>query len=74
MNKMGRVVLINSVLDSQLVYLMSALSIPPSTIQQIDKRRRAFMWAGEPQASAAKCLVAWVSRILQRRIFASFSN
>ena len=49
LNTMGRVVLINSVLDSQLVYVMSALSIPPTTIQQIDKRRRAFLWAGEPQ-------------------------
>lgn len=45
LNTMGRVVLINSVLDSQLVYVMSALSIPPTAIQQIDKRRRAFMWA-----------------------------
>jgi hypothetical protein len=34
---MGRVVLINSVLDSQLVYIMSALQIPPTTIQLIDR-------------------------------------
>jgi hypothetical protein len=59
LNNMGRVVLINSVLNSQLVYVMSSLSVPPTTIQQIDKRRRAFLWAGEPQTSAAKCLVAW---------------
>jgi hypothetical protein len=59
LNTMGRVVLINSVLDSQLVYVMSALCIPPTVIQQVDKRRRAFMWSGEPQTSSAKCLVAW---------------
>ena len=56
---MGRVVLVNSVLDSQLVYAMSALSIPPATIKEIDKRGRDFMWAGESQTSSAKCLVAW---------------
>lgn len=54
---MGRVVLINSVLDSQLVYVMSAISIPRTTIQQINKRG-TFMWAVEPQTSTAKCLVA----------------
>jgi hypothetical protein len=59
LNTMGRVVLVNSVLDSQLVYAMSALSIPPAIIKEIDKRRRAFMWAGQTNTSSAKCLVAW---------------
>jgi hypothetical protein len=51
--------LINSVLDSQLVYVMSALQVPPDVIKQIDKRRRAFLWAGNKDTSSAKCLVAW---------------
>lgn len=38
---------------------MSSLNIPPTIIQQVDKRRRAFMWAGGQQTSSAKCLVAW---------------
>jgi hypothetical protein len=38
---------------------MSALSIPPAIIKEIDKRRRAFMWAGQTNTSSAKCLVAW---------------
>jgi hypothetical protein len=61
LNPMGRTVLVNSVLDSQLVYFMSSLVIPPSVIQQMDRRRRAFMWAGETngKVSTAKCLVAW---------------
>jgi hypothetical protein len=59
LNKMGRVVMINSVLDSQLVYAMSALCVPPTTIAEIDRRRRAFLWAGEANTSSAKCLVAW---------------
>lgn len=56
---MGRVILINSVLDSQLVYLMSATQLPQEIILQIDKRRRSFLWAGNKEFSAAKCLVAW---------------
>jgi hypothetical protein len=59
LNNMGRVVLINSVLDSQLVYIMSATQVPPEVIKQIDKRRRSFLWAGNKDFSAAKCLVAW---------------
>jgi len=59
LNNMGRVVLINSVLDSQLVYIMSAAQIPPEVIKQIDKRSRSFLWAGNKDFSAAKCLVAW---------------
>lgn len=56
---MGRVILINSVLDSQLIYIMSATQVPPEVIKQIDKRRRAFLWSGNKETSAAKCLVAW---------------
>lgn len=59
LNTMDRAVLINSVLDSQLVYVMSSMQVPPMVIQQIDKRWRAFLWAGDPQAiTSAKCLVA----------------
>ena len=47
LNTMGRAVLVNAVLDSQLVYFMSSLALPPSVIHQMDRRRRAFMWAGE---------------------------
>jgi len=59
LNPMGRTVLINSVLDSQLVYLMCALPIPPGTLAQVDQRRRAFLWTGEDTVSGASCLVAW---------------
>ena len=59
LNSMGRVVLINSVLDSQLVYIMSATQIPNEIIKQVDKRRRSFLWAGDKETSSAWCLVAW---------------
>ena len=59
LNSMGRLVLVNAVLDSQLIYHMSSLLLPPGTIKQVDKRRRGFLWSGTGEASGAKCLVAW---------------
>jgi hypothetical protein len=61
---MGRTVLTNSVLDSLLVYCMSSLQIPPSVIQLMDKRRRAFLWSGNTTgtvSSSAGCLVGWIN-------------
>lgn len=62
-NKMGRVVLVNSVLDSQLVYFMCSLQLPPSIVKQMDGKRRAFLWSGDKsgKASPASCLVAWIT-------------
>lgn len=57
-NSMGRLVLVNVVLDSQLIYHMSSL-LAPGTIKQVDRRRRGFLWSGTGQATGAKCLVAW---------------
>lgn len=56
---MGRAVLVNSVLDSQLIYLMSVMLLPQGALDAFDKRRRAFLWAGEGQVHGAQCLVAW---------------
>jgi len=43
LNQMGRATLINSVLDSQLIYAMAALEIPPGIIEQVDRKRRSFL-------------------------------
>ena len=43
LNPMGRTVLVNSVLDSQLIYAMSSLLLPQGTLDALDKRRRAFL-------------------------------
>ncbi|KAJ1273852.1 hypothetical protein BS78_05G016600 [Paspalum vaginatum] len=61
LNPMGRTVLVNSVLSSQLVYAMCALQIPPGVLNQMDCRRRAFLWSGEDKTTGASCLVAWES-------------
>jgi hypothetical protein len=61
LNPMGRTVLVNSVLDSILVYLMSSLQLPASALHAMDKKRRAFLWSGDKSgtSSPAGCLVAW---------------
>jgi hypothetical protein len=40
LNVMGRAVMVNAVLDSQLIYAMCALPLPPGIISQMDQRRR----------------------------------
>lgn len=59
LHQMGRATLVNSVLDSQLVYAMAALEIPPGVIDQVDRRRRSFLWSGSEAAAGSKCMVAW---------------
>ena len=51
LNPMGRTVLVNSVLDSLLIYLMSSLQLPASAVHAMDRKRRAFLWWGTSQGS-----------------------
>jgi hypothetical protein len=59
LNTMGRAVLVNAVLDSQLVYALCAMQIPLWTITSMDRRRRSFLWSGDQTISGANSLVAW---------------
>ena len=59
LNSMGRAILVNSVLDSQLVYAMSALSILVTVLHKMDRRRRSFLWNGDNTAFPAQSLIAW---------------
>ena len=59
LNSMGRAVLINSVMDSQLIYAMLSLLLPQGTLDALDRRRRAFLWSGEDHVSGVQCLVSW---------------
>lgn len=38
---------------------MSCMQVPSGVLQQIEKLRRAFLWAGKQTTSPSKCLVAW---------------
>ncbi|CAO2142968.1 unnamed protein product [Urochloa humidicola] len=59
LNPMGRAVLVDAVLDSQLTYIMSVMLLPQGALDAFDRRRRAFLWSGEEHVSGAQCLVAW---------------
>lgn len=58
LNRAGRLTLSSAVLSSIPLHYMSTMSIPKTTIQAIDRRRRAFFWTGEDACHGSKCLVA----------------
>lgn len=59
LNPMGRAVLVNAVLDSQLVYMMSVMLIPQGVLDAMDRQRRAFFWSGDDSVHGSQCLVVW---------------
>ena len=55
----GRGALVKSVLTSQVIYHIIALKPPVSTLRNITKIERAFLWAGTNKVTGAKCKVSW---------------
>jgi hypothetical protein len=55
----GLVELVRSVLASQAIYHLTSLTIPPGTLQFINKLERAFVWAAKNATSRARCKVNW---------------
>jgi len=59
LTKAGRVILVQYVLTSMLIYILLALELPPSVLKAIDKIRRAFLWKGRKEVKGGHCLLAW---------------
>jgi hypothetical protein len=59
LNRAGRLTLSTAILRSIPLHYMSAMCIPKTVIQAIDRRRRAFFWTGDDVCHGSKCLVAW---------------
>ncbi|KAM0847123.1 hypothetical protein ACQ4PT_055218 [Festuca glaucescens] len=59
MSKAGRLEMLNSVLTSLAVYMMSINEMPAWVKKEFDKRRRAWLWAGEASCNGGKCRVSW---------------
>jgi hypothetical protein len=59
LSPVGRLVLVNAVLDSLPTHAMAAMQLPPAIIKALDALRRAFLWDAGKRVSGAKCLVAW---------------
>lgn len=55
----GRKTLVTSVLSSIPTYFLTALKPPKQFIQDMDKMRRKFLWAGHQELSGGKCKVNW---------------
>ncbi|WVZ67071.1 hypothetical protein U9M48_016209, partial [Paspalum notatum var. saurae] len=62
----GRLVLVKSVLSSQPVHTLTAINVPKEVLEEIDKLRRRYLWAGNEILTGGKCKVNWptVSRPL----------
>jgi hypothetical protein len=58
-NPMGHLILINSVLDSHLNYIMSVVQLPKGAGHKLNQRRRGFLWFSKDVAPGARCLVPW---------------
>ena len=57
----GRVLHTKVTLSAIPVHLSIACCLSSWAVAQIDKRRRAFLWAGTESVSRGKCKVAWTS-------------
>jgi hypothetical protein len=59
MNKVGRLTLVKVTMSAACVHTLISLKVPDWVFQEIDKRRRGFLWAGKEKATGGQCLVAW---------------
>ena len=59
MSKAGRLELLNYVLSLLHVYMMTINEMPAWVKKEFDRRRRAWLWAGEGNYSGGKCCVSW---------------
>lgn len=59
LNNAGRLTLTKSTLSAILVHISICCSLSAWTIEQLDKRRRAFLWSGSDSTNGGKCRVAW---------------
>src|SRR6185437_3319553 len=59
LTKPGRMILVQFVLTSMLIYILLALELPPCVLKAINKIRRGFLWKGRKDARGGHCLLAW---------------
>lgn len=50
----GRKTLVKAVLSSQPIYYMSALNAPTAVLEEIDRRRKCFLWMGTDQIAGER--------------------
>jgi len=62
----GRVTLTKSVLSVQLIYLLTALKPHKEVLEEIDRIRKRFLWAGDEHLTGGKCKVNWTRSCLPK--------
>jgi hypothetical protein len=62
----GRVCLTKAVLSSQPVYLLTAIRTAKVTLEDLDKLRKRFHWAGDAALTGGKCKVNWIHTCLPK--------
>ncbi|KAH0634712.1 hypothetical protein KY290_035831 [Solanum tuberosum] len=62
----GRLILINSVLDSLPTYVKSLFPIPAKVVKKLDKMKRKFLWQGNKEGKGY-CLVKWETVLLSKK-------
>uniref|UniRef100_A0A0A9GPV4 Reverse transcriptase zinc-binding domain-containing protein n=1 Tax=Arundo donax TaxID=35708 RepID=A0A0A9GPV4_ARUDO len=60
LNPAGHRELVRTVLSSLPTYLLTALKSPKKFIEEFDKSRRCFLWAGNHELHGGKCKVNWL--------------
>ena len=58
LTKAGRMILVQFVLTSMLIYIIMALDLPPWALKAIDKIRRGFLWKGRRDMRGGHHLLA----------------
>ncbi|WVZ78138.1 LOW QUALITY PROTEIN: hypothetical protein U9M48_025899 [Paspalum notatum var. saurae] len=56
---LGRLVLVKYVLSSQPVHTLSVVNVPKEVLEEFDKVRKHFLWAGNENLTGGKCKVNW---------------
>jgi hypothetical protein len=64
----GRLTLVTSVLFALPAYQLMAIFHPKWLHKQLDKLRRAFLWAASDKVTGGKCLVNWTTVCLPKNL------
>jgi hypothetical protein len=62
----GCLVLIKSVRDIHLNYIMSIVQLQKGAVKKLDQRRHGFLWTGKDIVRGSRCLVPW-DTVLERK-------
>jgi len=50
---------VRSVLSAIPIYMLTSIKAPKQLLEELDKLRRRFLWAGDGEITGGKCKVGW---------------